>query len=287
MEWVREFYAQTGAWWAAADAKVSERDQERVRLLRENGGATARRVLELGAGYGATSVATARAGYAVTAVEISDRVDHADHLAHDLGPGTLTVHKEDFYAVELAGRFDAVMYWNGFGIGTDSDQRLLLRRIANLWLAPGGVALIDVFNPFVWAKWDGDEEHLLPDPEAGYAYELREQTRFDPLTCTATDTWWQVAQPDQKISQTLRCYAPADLALLLGGTGLELVDLVIGGQSVGLPGTPPAGPAAAPVAGPVAEPAASPDPSATMQELLHHHHEYLAVLRHAPAPHPG
>lgn len=81
---------------------------------------------------------------------------------------------------------------------------------------------MDVFNPFVWASWHGDEEHLEPDPAAGYHHELRERTTFDPVTCTATDTWWDTADPGRVLSQHLRCYTPADLALLLTGTGLAL-----------------------------------------------------------------
>ncbi|QWF83271.1 hypothetical protein HUW46_06711 [Amycolatopsis sp. CA-230715] len=257
MDWVREFYSTTGAWWAAADAVVTDRDHRRVSLLRTHGGEGAR-VLELGSGYGTTAVAAASAGYAVTAVELSDRANATGELAKDVGSGSLVVHQADFYTVDLPGPFDTVCYWNGFGIGSDADQRRLLTRIAS-WLRPGGAALVDVFNPFVWASWHGDEEHLEPDPAAGYHHELRERTTFDPVTCTATDTWWDTADPGRVLSQHLRCYTPADLALLLTGTGLALSGVVVG--------DPDAGPA-------------SPDPAA----LLREHHEYLAVLRHDPAP---
>ncbi|WP_020667531.1 class I SAM-dependent methyltransferase [Amycolatopsis nigrescens] len=266
MDWVREFYSRTGDWWAEADARVTDRDHHRVRLLHDHGGEVGR-VLELGSGYGATAVATARAGHAVTAVDISDRADFTEGLAEDVGPGSLTVHKADFYRVRMAERFDFVCYWNGFGVGSDADQRRLLMRIASEWLRPGGAALIDVFNPFVWARWDGDEEHLTPDPAAGYHHELGERTQFDPVTCTATDTWWETASPERRISQVLRCYTPADLALLLTGTGLVLTKIVVGEQVL------------------------PPEPRPGLGELLREQHEYLAVLRHEPdaqaAPHAG
>ena len=220
MDWVRDFYSTTGSWWGRAEAKVTERDHRRVRLLHEHVGAGAMRVLELGAGYGTTAAAMAQAGHQVTAVEISDRADFAE--------AGLDLRKEDFYQVQLPREFDVVCYWNGFGVGSDADQRRLLRRIAGEWLRPGGTALIDVSNPFVWASWDGDEEHRHPDPAAGYEHELRERITFDPVTCTATDTWWPAANPEQQISQVLRCYTPADLALLLEGTGLELTRIDAG-----------------------------------------------------------
>ena len=41
----------------------------------------------------------------------------------------------------------------------------------------GGTALIDVSNPFVWARWNGDEEHKRARPEEGYDYDLGELPR--------------------------------------------------------------------------------------------------------------
>lgn len=252
MDWVKDFYSKTGTWWGKAEARITDRDHRRVALLHEHSGDRPQRVLELGPGYGSTAAATAQAGHRVTAVEISDR---ADRVAFDAGPGTLTVIKDDFYAVQLADRFDVVSYWNGFGIGSDADQRRLLTRIATEWLRPGGVALIDVSNPFVWASWDGDEEHKTSDGARGYDYELYELTTFDPVTCTATDTWWEASAPERRISQQLRCYTPADLSLLLGGTGLALTAVTAGGRTVA--------------------------PTDRLPELLHDQHEYLAVLRHS------
>ena len=220
MDWVKDFYSRTGTWWGPAEARVTDRDHGRVAQVHARVGDEPKRILELGSGYGTTAAALAGAGHTVTAVELSDRVRFG--VGHD----RLTVVKEDFYTVRLDREFDVVCYWNGFGVGSDADQRRLLGRIAAEWLRPGGTALIDVFNPFVWAGWHGEEEHRLPDPAAGYAYELRERVTFDPVTCTATDTWWVADRPDEAISQVLRCYSPADLALLTEGTGLRLTGIV-------------------------------------------------------------
>lgn len=254
MDWVREFYSTSGGWWAKADARVGDRDRRRAGLVREYGGA-AGSVLELGSGYGTTAIALAEVGYAVTAVEISDRADVLASTDREVTAGSLTVHKADFYEVGLPGMFDVVCYWNGFGIGSDADQRRLLGRIESQWLAPGGIALIDIFNPVVWASWDGDQEQLSPDPSAGYDYALTQRIRFDPVTSTAIDTWWETSNPARKISQHLRCYAPADLMLLLTGTGLSLTGIIAGDRML-----PP-----------------SPHPS--LDILLREQHEYLAVLR--------
>ncbi|GAA4464450.1 class I SAM-dependent methyltransferase [Phytohabitans houttuyneae] len=256
MDWVKTFYSATGEWWGAAEAKITDRDHDRVSLLRQHAGAGSMRVLELGCGYGTTAAALAAAGHVVTAVEVSDRARHAVDFARQATHGRLSIVQEDFYAVRLPQPFDVVCYWDGFGVGTDADQRRLLVRISREWLKPGGVALIDVYNPFVWARWDGDEEHKLPNPDLGYEHELHERTTFDPVACVATDTWWDAADPARKISQTLRCYTPADLALLLDGTGLALTAITVAGRTFD-PAT--------------AQPGSS--------ELLHEQHQYLAVMR--------
>lgn len=258
MDWVEDFYSRTGRWWAAAESSVGDRDRGRVERLHHVCGPEPRRVLELGCGYGNSATAFAEAGHQVVAVELTDRADHAEAQAKLLGPERLRIVRGDFYTETFEGRFDAVTYWNGFGIGTDADQRRLLRRIADEWLAPGGTALIDVYNPLVWASWDGEVELLQANPGRGYHHELQQHLTFDPITATAVDTWWDTAEPDRRITQRLRCYSPADLRLLLEGTGLALAGVLAGGEPVDL---------AADHAGDAA--------------WLRDHYEYLAVLTRA------
>jgi SAM-dependent methyltransferase len=223
VEWVEEFYTRTAQWWGAAEAVVTDDDRARAARISTHTGHRdgPLRVLELGSGYGGAAVATALAGHTVTAVELTDRAEHTARLAagHDV---TLSLVRGDFYTADAGGGFDVVTYWDGFGVGGDDDQRRLLTRIARDWLAPGGVALIDVYNPFDWAAQDGKHEHRDACPADGYPATLDRVFTFDQQTCTATDTWWETTHPERRISQRLRCYTPADLALLLDGTGLRL-----------------------------------------------------------------
>jgi SAM-dependent methyltransferase len=253
MEWVRDFYSTTGEWWGAAEARITDRDHRRVDLLRRIAGDRSQRILELGCGYGATAAAMAQAGHTVTGVEISDRVAFAEQFVATAKPGRLSILQQDFYETTLPEPVDAVCYWNGFGVGTDSDQRRLLHRICTEWLRPDGIALIDIFNPFVWARWDGDDDSLEADPARGYRRNLSQHIEFSPVTCSATDTWWETGDPSRKISQTLRCYTPADLRLLLDGTGLRLDQLVVGDDMAGA--------------------------DHDFRSLLQDHYEYVAVLR--------
>jgi hypothetical protein len=40
-----------------------------------------------------------------------------------------------------------------------------------------------------------------------------------------TERMWRVGHEDAALTQSLRCYSPADLHLLLEGTGLSVVDV--------------------------------------------------------------
>jgi SAM-dependent methyltransferase len=219
MEWVAAFYARQHAWIAESGYEDPAMVAERVAALRRLAPPPAR-VLELGAGDGATAVALARAGYRVVAVELlPEAIAPAREAAPALPPGALEVRVGDMYALAIAGAFDAVAYWDGFGIGSDADQRRLLRRIAG-WLSPEGAAVLDVFTPWYWANAAGREDAI------GAA---RRRYGFDPVGCRMLDAWWPDGSPDDAVAQSLRCYGPADLALLLEGTGLRLAAVEPGG----------------------------------------------------------
>ncbi len=219
MDWVRPFYAKQHAWLDAAGIDGAADAAERVSRVRRILPPPAR-VLELGAGRCDTAVALARAGYRVAAVElIPEAAEDGRAAAADLPPGVLDVHAADMYAIDLAGQFDVVAYWDGFGIGTDDDQRRLLRRIAG-WLAQDGAALIEVYTPWFWAEAAGREMDIGP---------ARRSYGFDPAGCRMLDAWWRNDAPETRVVQSLRCYAPADLRLLLEGTGLRLDRIGPGG----------------------------------------------------------
>ena len=100
-----------------------------------------------------------------------------------------------------------VCYWNGFGIGSDADQRRLLKRIATTWLTPDGCLLMNVFSAWWWARKAGQEEFKSPNLTQGYD--------FDPVGCRFIDKWWRMDDKSLAIAQYIRCYTPVDLLLLL------------------------------------------------------------------------
>jgi hypothetical protein len=132
--------------------------------------------------------------------------------------------------VALDGPFDVVCYWDGFGVGTDADQRRILRRMATEWLAPAGCILLEVYSPIGPARDAGLEELKRPVPGLLTSVEMIRRYHFDPVQCRWMDEWQPVASPSQARTQSLRCYTPADLLLLLEGTGLTLVRLEVEGE---------------------------------------------------------
>lgn len=174
-------------------------------------------LLELGAGGGQFATAAALAGQTVTALElIAGGSEHTQQLAaeHGVTVRTLTA---DFYTDDPGGPFDTICYWDGFGIGEDTDQRRLLSRVAG-WLAPGGTAYVEVYTPWYWGQ------------HAGFTRRTETYTQtygFDADGCRMLDTY--APKGEEPFTQSLRCYSPADLRLLLAGTGLALAEVWPGG----------------------------------------------------------
>lgn len=221
MDWARDFYEKQNRWSGVYEEAISTTNREKAALIAEYNGAGPKRVLELGAGGGQASVAMAMLGHTVVAVELVPMLaNQIKTLASSHGVADkVTVHNADFYTVALTGQFDVVCYWDGFGVGEDADQRRLLQRIAD-WLKPTGCALIEVGTPWYIASVDG-RGWAVGDAERRYS--------FDAEGCRWNDTWWPKGKPAEAVMQSLRCYSPADLRLLLAGTGLQLQSVKAGG----------------------------------------------------------
>lgn len=224
MDWVKPFYTKQHEWLGGYYlGAVLDQHREQAATIVRLAGAPPRRVLELGAGGGQSAAAAADLGYDVVAVELLPAAAaHAAALARQPRAGTLTAIQADFYDVARDGSFDVVCYRDGFGVGTDADQARLLQRVRE-WLAPGGCALIEVLTPWYWAQAAGREMRFD---------NVMRRYGFDAEGCRMLDRWWPLADPAQAVGQSLRCYSPADLRLLLRETGLSLDAVEPGGAVI-------------------------------------------------------
>jgi SAM-dependent methyltransferase len=221
LEWAKVFYQKQyellerrDVWPRVWANRTPGETPPRVQLMERLAGSGPKRVLELGCGSGLVAGATAEAGHSVVAVDLAPiAATSARQIASTLPSGQMEVVEGDFLEIDLSGPFDVVTYFDGFGVGSDEDQQRLLHRVS-AWLANDGCALIDVYNPYYFARIDGIE-YDESDTVLG-------RTDFDPESCRLTNRIWPKQTADDAITQSLRCYSPADLRVLLKDTGLGL-----------------------------------------------------------------
>ena len=222
MEWIQDFYKEQYRITEGMADSITKFDEALVDKVESTSNVKGRlKILELGGGLGLFAVAAAKRGHDVTIIELVPSAVQQIHklaLEHDVAK-KMTIIQGDFYEVDLPSDFDVVCYWDGFGVGSDDDQKLLLRRIDS-WLLPSGVSLIDIYTPWYWAKVSGREMKIGEDSYRRYG--------FDAEGCRMLDTWWSTDSP--KVTQSLRCYSPADLNMLLSGTSLFLHSNKPGGE---------------------------------------------------------
>ena len=220
--WVKDFYTQAGIWWGA-DPQAGDTHAQRVRIVERLCGPGPKRILDLGCGPGRTAAAFADEGHTVVGVEFNPTdAGYARELLKTPRRGPLTFLQADFFTVHLQGTFDVVTCWQVFGLGPDADQRRLLRRIAQEWLAPEGSVLLDVYNPMGPARDNGKEWRLAALKDIPGSVDMIERCHYDAVQGRWIDEWQPAANLENTLAQTLRCYTPADLLLLLEGTGLRL-----------------------------------------------------------------
>lgn len=217
MHWSHSFYERQNALIGCYDAPIHPHHTSlAARVTAHRGGPGS--LLELGAGGGQFATAAALAEHRVTALDLwVGAGKYTRKLAARHG-AEVRVLTDDFYIADPGGPFDTVCYWDGFGIGEESDQRRLLSRVAG-WLAPGGTAYVDVFTSWYWAH------------HAGFTRRSEHFTQtygFDADGCRMLDTY--APREGDAFTQSLRCYSPADLRLLLPGTGLRLAEVWPGGR---------------------------------------------------------
>lgn len=234
LQWVKDFYTQAGIWWGD-DPQDKGTHQERAAIIERLCDNGKKHILDLGAGSGRTAAHLADLGHSVVAIELNptDAV-YAKPLLKANRLGSLEYLQADFYSVELTGKFDVITCWQVFGIGTDEDQRRLLQRMTHEWLVPGGCVILDVYHPLGPMRDAGKEWHLDALEGVPGSVAMIERCYFDTAHSRWINEWQPVDHPEDSLAQSIRCYTPADLLLLLEGSGLCIKHLEIEGEVIDL-----------------------------------------------------
>lgn len=219
--WVKEFYDSAADWWGESWYE-GENLAPRLAQVEKYVGSPPKTLLELGAGTGETAGFLAAAGYDITAVDLSEKNFSLLQKVSKKTPRVTAIHG-DFLTAVVPGHFDAVCLFETFGMGTDADQRRLLKRIASEWLSPRGVVIMDVYHPFGPICIAGSAQSLDKLPDIPGSVDMTERAYYDAVLGRWIDEWEPVNDPASTRRQSIRCYTPADLLLLLEGTGLRII----------------------------------------------------------------
>lgn len=227
--WIKAFYDSAAEWWGESWYE-GENLRPRLNLVERCIGKAPKNLLELGAGTGETAAFLAAAGYRVTAVDISDKNYTLLSRIEKEQPSVNAI-QGDYFSAFVPGKFDAVCLFENFGMGTDAEQRKLLKRISSEWLVPGGVVLMDVYHPFGPIRNAGSSQSLDRLENVPGSVDMTERSYYDAVLGRWIDEWEPVGMAAETRRQSIRCYTPADLLLLLEGSGLSLVRAEFAGES--------------------------------------------------------
>lgn len=227
-DWKKDFYASAAAWWGES-WYGGENLPGRLALVQQFARPQDHRLLELGAGTGETAAYLCDHGFVVTAVDLCRENVALIQATAQTRPGLRAV-EGDFLSVPLAEKFPLVCMFETFGMGSDRDQKRLLRRIRREWLEDGGTLILDVYHPSGPIKAAGSRLSLDRLENVPGSVDMTEYSHYDGVLGRWMDTWEPVQDPASARTQSIRCYTPADFLLLLSGSGLRVRQMLFQGQ---------------------------------------------------------
>jgi SAM-dependent methyltransferase len=156
------------------DLDYGERDEDLL-LLQQFAARCGSPILELACGTGRALLPLARAGYPITGVDISPAmlaVAQRKIAAEGLGE-LVTLVQADMRHLDLDGRFNlAFVAVNSFMHLLTTDDQLAALTCIRRHLNPGGLLLLDLFNPDPSQLLDSGGnvvlEKVMTDPETGH-----------------------------------------------------------------------------------------------------------------------
>jgi len=229
-----DFYERIAPYYDLLHADLQE-DVGFVLTLAERAGGP---VLELGCGTGRLVVPLARAGHAVTGVDISGAMLQRarSRLAEEGGAVRRRVRlvEDDVtsFQLEETGYGLVVFSYNTF-LHFDPSSAVAACRAAAQHLRPDGTVFIDVTNPLLMARTPNDRfltlERTLTDPRSGNTVLVLASNRVDEAAQILYITWVYDATPAASgpVHRTIaeaayHYYLPHQMELILQEGGLSL-----------------------------------------------------------------
>jgi SAM-dependent methyltransferase len=156
------------------DLDYGDRDDDFV-MIQEFAARCGSPILELGCGTGRVLLPLAHAGYQVTGVDVSPAmlaVARRKVAAEDLG-SRITLVEQDMRKLDLGRRFNlALVAINSFMHLLTADDQLIALSHIRQHLEPGGLLLLDLFNPNLQRLLDSQGhivlDKVMTDPQTGH-----------------------------------------------------------------------------------------------------------------------
>lgn len=184
-------------------------------------------VLDIGCGAGRHAVLLQELGMAVTGVDLSPRILRLAKAAWDLRhpdlPGPQLI-PGDMRWLPVEGPFDAAVYMD-MALGVFEEEEAHLRSLRSCFgvLRPGGAVLVELFNPFYWAR-EPRTQHFPPGRLVDGADVVR-RYRFDAVRGRIEDRVlvFREGRREELPVQSLRAWSPPEIRRLLEEAGFHKV----------------------------------------------------------------
>lgn len=172
--------------------------------VKEGGGP----VLELGAGTGRVSAYLAKAGYDVVGVDLSrEMLARAEARKARLGAAgrRLRFVHQDMSRISVRGRFGTILVpFRSFNHLYTVERQLAALRGIRSRLRPGGIAVIDLWNPdladLAESRGKVQVSYERTDPRTGHKVVQRFRVHADiPSQMGVLDYWWDVYRGGRRI----------------------------------------------------------------------------------------
>ena len=102
---------------------------------------------------------------------------------------SLRVVEGNFLKVRIKEKFAMICMFETFGMGSDQNQRRLLKGIKKNWLQTGGVLILDVYHPFGPIRAAGQNRTLKRLQNVPGSVAMTEYSDYDGIKNRWIDVW--------------------------------------------------------------------------------------------------